>query len=116
MATSITVGEMDGLPKGMVQLKLTKELTIINAQKKAENLSVGTLLYASPSKKIGTYIYETEGVPYELVTGKNAEIYTDTKENNSDLKKMQNQQLGSYMFVGAIIILSYIAYKLIKEK
>jgi hypothetical protein len=50
------------------------------------------------------------------VVGKNARIYTNNNANNSDLKKMQNQQLGSYMFVGGILLLTYIAYKLIKEK
>lgn len=108
---------LSGLPpKELVQLKLTKKLTIINAQNKAEDIDIGEILYAYPTASKGKYIYRTEGVNYELMVGKNAEIFTNTNANNSDLKKMQNQQLGSYMFVGGILLLSFIAYKLIKEK
>jgi hypothetical protein len=103
-------------PKEWVQLKLTKKLTIINAQNKAEDIDVGAVLYGIPTETKGKYIYRTEGVNYELMVGKNAEIFTNTNANNSDLKKMQNQQLGSYMFVGAIVVLSYIAYKVIVKK
>jgi hypothetical protein len=103
-------------PKEWVQLKLTKKLTIINAQNKAEDIDVGAVLYGIPTETKGKYIYRTQGINYELVVGKNAEIYTNNNANNSDLKKMQNQQLGSYMFVGGILLLTYIAYKLIKEK
>ena len=103
-------------PKEWVRLELTKKLTIINAQNKAEDIDIGAVLYGSPTETKGKYIYRTQGINYELVVGKNARIYTNNNANNSDLKKMQNQQLVSYMFVGAIIILFFIAYKLIKEK
>lgn len=43
-----------------------------------------------------------------LIIGTDVELVTD--------KGITKEKLGSYMFVGAIIILSYIAYKLIKEK
>jgi hypothetical protein len=48
------------------------------------------------------------GREIELTIGTDVELVTD--------KGITKEKLGSYMFVGAIIILSYIAYKLIKEK
>lgn len=48
------------------------------------------------------------GKEIELIIGTDVELVTD--------EGITKQKLGSYMFVGAIIILSYIAYKLIKEK
>jgi hypothetical protein len=103
-------------PSKMVQLKLTKKLTIINAQKKAEDINVGAVLYGIPTATKGKYIYNTEGVNYELVVGKNAEIYVDKNDNNSDSDKTQNQKFGSYMFVGGALLLTYIVYKIIKSK
>jgi hypothetical protein len=103
-------------PKELVQLKLTKKLTIINAQKKAEDINVGAVLYGIPTATKGKYIYNTEGVNYELVVGKNAEIYVDKNDNNSDSDKTQNQKFGSYMFVGGALLLTYIVYKIIKSK
>jgi hypothetical protein len=103
-------------PKDWVHLKLTKKLTIINAQKKAEDINVGAVLYGIPTATKGKYIYNTEGVNYELVVGKNAEIYVDKNDNNSDSDKTQNQKFGSYMFVGGALLLTYIVYKIIKSK
>lgn len=48
------------------------------------------------------------GKEIELIIGTDVELVTD--------EGITKQKLGSYMFVGAIIILSFIAYKLIKEK
>jgi hypothetical protein len=103
-------------PKDWVHLKLTKKLTIINAQKKSQDLDIGTILYGIPTATKGKYIYTTEGVNYELVVGKNAEIYVDKNDNNSDSDKTRNQQFGSYMFVGGALLLTYIVYKIIKSK
>jgi len=44
----------------------------------------------------------------EFIIGTDVELITD--------KGITKEKLGSYMFVGGIIILSYIVYKLIKEK
>ena len=103
-------------PKDWVQLKLTKKLTIINAQNKAEDIDIGAVLYGFPTATKGKYIYTTEGINYELVVGKNAEIYVDKNDNNSDSDKTQNQKFGSYMFVGGALLLTYIVYKIIKSK
>ena len=48
------------------------------------------------------------GKEIELIIGTDVELVTD--------EGITKQKLGSYMFVGSIIILSFIAYKLIKEK
>lgn len=48
------------------------------------------------------------GKEIELIIGTDVELVTD--------EGITKQKLGSYMFVGGILLLSFIAYKLIKEK
>lgn len=54
-----------------------------------------------------------------LVIGQDIEILTDNSGTNtkpiydSDIKK---EKMGSYMFVGGILLLTYIVYKIIKTK
>ena len=79
-------------PKGAVQLKLTKPLTIINAQGKNEIIAVGGVVWGIPLQTIAannSYLYETQGRTYVLTVGVNATLYNpSSKEDNSEpLKK-----------------------------
>ena len=64
-------GKTEGVagPKGAVQLKLTKPLTIINAQGKNEIIAVGGVVWGIPLQTIAannSYLYETQGRTYVL--------------------------------------------------
>lgn len=87
-------GKTEGVagPKGAVQLKLTKPLTIINAQGKNEIIAVGGNVWGIPLQTIAannSYLYETQGRTYVLTVGVNATLYNpSSKEDNSEpLKK-----------------------------
>ena len=87
-------GKTEGVagPKGAVQLKLTKPLTIINAQGKNEIIAVGGVVWGIPLQTIAannSYLYETQGRTYVLTVGVNATLYNpSSKEDNSEpLKK-----------------------------
>jgi hypothetical protein len=58
--------------------------------------------------KVYTFNSSTGKNDREFIIGTDVELVND--------KGITKEKLGSYMFVGAIIILSFIAYKLIKEK
>jgi hypothetical protein len=60
------------------------------------------------SNKVYIFNVSTGKNDREFIIGTDVELVTD--------KGITKEKLGSYMFVGAIIILSFIAYKLIKEK
>jgi len=85
------VGEGFAGPKGAVQLKLTKPLTVTNAQGKNEIREVGAVVYAMPLQTIAasnSYLYTTENRVYILTVGVNASLYNpSSKENNSEQSK-----------------------------
>jgi hypothetical protein len=58
--------------------------------------------------KVYTFNSSTGKNDLEFVIGTDVELVTD--------KGITKEKLGSYMFVGGILLLTYIAYKLIKEK
>ena len=86
-------GKSEGVagPKGAVQLKLTKPLTIINAQGKNEIIAVGGVVWGIPLQTIAannSYLYETQGRTYVLTVGVNATLYNpSSKEDNSEQPK-----------------------------
>jgi hypothetical protein len=86
-------GKTEGVavPKGAVQLKLTKPLTIINAQGKNEIIAVGGVVWGIPLQTISannSYLYETQGRTYVLTVGVNATLYNpSSKEDNSEPPK-----------------------------
>ena len=86
-------GKTEGVagPKGAVQLKLTKPLTIINAQGKNEIIAVGGVVWGIPLQTIAannSYLYETQGKTYVLTVGVNATLYNpSSKEDNSEQPK-----------------------------
>ena len=86
-------GKTEGVagPKGAVQLKLTKPLTIINAQGKNEIIAVGGVVWGIPLQTIAannSYLYETQGRTYVLTVGVNATLYNPSlKEDNSEQPK-----------------------------
>ena len=86
-------GKTEGVagPKGAVQLKLTKPLTIINAQGKNEIIAVGGVVWGIPLQTIAannSYLYETQGRTYVLTVGVNATLYNpSSKEDNSEQPK-----------------------------
>ena len=86
-------GKTEGVagPKGAVQLKLTKPLTIINAQGKNEIIAVGGVVWGIPLQTIAannSYLYETQGRTYVLTVGVNATLYNpSSKEDNSEKPK-----------------------------
>jgi len=86
-------GNTEGVagPKGAVQLKLTKPLTIINAQGKNEIIAVGGVVWGIPLQTIAannSYLYETQGRTYVLTVGVNATLYNpSSKEDNSESMK-----------------------------
>lgn len=86
-------GKTEGFagPKGAVQLKLTKPLTVTNAQGEKSMNNVGTVVFARPLQTIAannSYLYETEGRVYVLTVGVNAELYNpSSKEDNSEQPK-----------------------------
>ena len=105
------VGEGFAGPKGAVQLKLTKPLTVTNAQGKNEIREVGAVVYAMPLQTIAasnSYLYNTENRVYILTVGVNAEIYNQELDN----KKKKG---GAIMLVGFALI-AYVVYKIIGTK
>jgi hypothetical protein len=58
--------------------------------------------------KVYTFNSSTGKNDREFIIGTDVELVTD--------KGITKEKLGSYMFVGGILLLTYIAYKLIKEK
>ena len=81
-----------GGPKGAVQLKLTKPLTIINAQGKNQIIAAGGVVWAMPLISIAennSYLYETEGRTYVLTVGKNAELYKASSIENKNEKSQK---------------------------
>ncbi len=106
-------GKSEGFagPKGMVQLKLTKPLTVTNAQGKNEINEVGTVVLAIPMQNIAasnSYLYERENRVYILTIGVNAELYNEALDN----KKKKG---GALMLVG-FALLAYVVYKIIESK
>ena len=73
--------------------------------------SKGDIIYVQVrdgSNKVYSFNPSTGKDNLEFIIGTDVELVTD--------KGITKEKLGSYMFVGAIIILSFIAYELIKEK
>lgn len=98
-------------PIAAVQLKLTKPLTVTNAQGKNEIKEVGTVIYAIPMQNIAasnSYLYETDNRVYILTIGVNAELYNEALDN----KKKKG---GAIMLVGFALI-AYVVYKIIGSK
>lgn len=95
-----------GGPKGAVQLKLTKPLTVINAQGVKYINEVGTILYATPLQTIAAnnaYIYTTEGKVYFLTVGVNAELYSATENNSNSTTKQFPVSLIALSVIAIVI-------------
>ena len=100
-----------GMEDGSVRLRLTKVLTVINAQGQPSDWQVGATILARPIPSIvksNSYIFETEGKPYILTIGVNAELYNEALDN----KKKKG---GAIMLVGFALI-AYVVYKIIGSK
>lgn len=75
------------------------------------------VVYYTQTGMIGAPVGTLKKLP--LVLGQDVEIFTDNTGTNtkpiydSDIKK---EKMGSYMFVGGILLLTYIVYKIIKTK
>lgn len=98
-------------PEGATRLRLTKVLTVINAQGQPDDLKVGAVVFARPIPSIvksNSYIFETEGKSYILTVGVNAEFYNEELDN----KKKKG---GAIMLVGFALI-AYVVYKIIGTK
>jgi hypothetical protein len=96
-------------PKGAVQLKLTKPLTITNAQGKNEIIDKGGIVWGMPLQSIAannSYLYQTEGRVYVLTIGVNAELYNPS----SSPKKGEESKNG---FPVSVIGLGLIAIVII---
>jgi hypothetical protein len=94
-------------PKGAVQLKLTKPLTVINAQGAKYINEMGTILYATPLETVAAnnaYIYTTEGKGYILTVGVNAELYSATENNSNSTTKQFPVALIGLSVIAIVII------------
>jgi hypothetical protein len=104
-------GMEGGQAETRVRLRLTKPLTVTNAQGQPYDLKVGAVIFAKPIPSIvksNSYIFETEGKSYILTVGVNAELYNEALDN----KKKKG---GAIMLVGFALI-AYVVYKIIGTK
>ncbi len=96
-------------PKGAVQLKLTKPLTITNAQGKNQTIAAGVVLFAMPLISIAannSYLYQTEGRVYILTLGVNAELYnpSSSEKKGEESKKGFPVSVIGFGLVAIVII------------
>jgi len=92
-------------PAGATQLKLTKVLTVKNAQGQNTNYEVGSVVWAFPIQSItksNSYIFTTEGQAYILTIGVNAEIYNE--KESLETKKGFPFSLVGLTLIGIVII------------
>jgi hypothetical protein len=108
------IGKGSAGPIGAVQLKLTKPLTVTNAQGKNEIIEVGAVVYAMPLQTIAasnSYLYTTENRVYILTVGVNATLYNpSSKENNSE----QSKKSFPFSVIGLGLIAIVIIYTMKK--